>query len=123
MRQPVQRFSDPKDPWFYLYVQDKITRNPNSPSVDAIPLPEYLFRYDRGGFWVGRAPFDYFPAVPFNDFTRWWLDDFLHTRMLYKALHASGRNVKNSRQLVDQVAAQMILQIYLDGEALKQSPL
>jgi delta24-sterol reductase len=58
---------------------------------EAIPLPEYLFRYDRGGFWVGAAAFDYFPGVPFNSWTRWFLDDFLHTRMLYKALHASGQ--------------------------------
>lgn len=87
----IQRFSDAKDPWFYLYVKDKIA-NGAGPSTDAIPLPDYLFRYDRGGFWVGTAPFDYFPAVPFNDFTRWWLDDFLHTRMLYKALHASGKS-------------------------------
>ncbi|CAK3924560.1 Delta(24)-sterol reductase [Lecanosticta acicola] len=87
----IQRFSDPKDPWFYLYVKDKISKH-QAPTSDAIPLPDYLFRYDRGGFWVGEAPFDYFPGVPFNDFTRWWLDDFLHTRMLYNALHASGRS-------------------------------
>ncbi|KAK4617989.1 Delta(24)-sterol reductase [Fulvia fulva] len=86
----VQRFSDPKDPWFYLYVRDSIAKN-NSPTSDAIPLPDYLFRYDRGGFWVGEAPFDYF-RFPFNNFTRGWLDDFLHTRMLYNALHASGRS-------------------------------
>jgi hypothetical protein len=87
----IQRFSDAKDPWFYLYVQNRISKS-NGPTTDAIPLPDYLFRYDRGGFWVGTAPFDYFPAVPFNDFTRWWLDDFLHTRMLYKALQGSGKS-------------------------------
>jgi hypothetical protein len=87
----IQRFSDAKDPWFYLYVRDRIGKS-CGPTTDAIPLPDYLFRYDRGGFWVGTAPFDYFPAVPFNDFTRWWLDDFLHTRMLYKALQGSGKS-------------------------------
>lgn len=87
----VQRFSSPKDPWFYLYVKDRIAKHPE-PTSDAIPLTDYLFRYDRGGFWVGEAPFEYFPGVPFNNFTRWWLDDFLHTRMLYNALHASGRS-------------------------------
>jgi delta24-sterol reductase len=88
---PIQRFSDAKDPWFYLHAQDRVTKN-NGPTTEAVPLPEYLFRYDRGGFWVGAAAFDYFPGVPFNDFTRWWLDDFLHTRMLYTAMHASGRS-------------------------------
>jgi len=89
----TQRFSDASDPWFYLHAQQKISQHPSPshPYKEAIPLPEYLFRYDRGGFWVGRAAFTYFKGlVPFNNFTRWWLDDFLHTRMMYKALHASG---------------------------------
>ena len=86
----IRRFSDARDPWFYLHVQDSLAkRTTTGPITEAIPLPEYLFRYDRGGFWVGTAAFEYF-KMPFNDFTRWWLDDFLHTRMMYTALHASG---------------------------------
>ncbi|KAK5120498.1 hypothetical protein LTR85_006153 [Meristemomyces frigidus] len=90
---PTQRFSAASDPWFYLHVQDLLTthKDPEQPYQEAIPLPEYLFRYDRGGFWVAAAAFAYFKhLVPFNAFTRWWLDDFMHTRMLYKALHGSG---------------------------------
>lgn len=90
---PIQRFSAPSDPWFYLHVQELLTthNNPNKPYRGAIPLPEYLFRYDRGGFWVARAAFNYFaPFVPFAKWTRRWLDDFMHTRMLYTALHGSG---------------------------------
>ncbi|KAF3901594.1 hypothetical protein ABW21_db0204091 [Orbilia brochopaga] len=86
----IQRFSDAKDPWFYLHVQDTLSRGVKA-VTEAIPLAEYLFRYDRGGFWVGRSAFEYF-CFPFNALTRWWLDDFLHTRMLYKALHASGQS-------------------------------
>lgn len=89
---PVQRFSDAKDPWFYLHVKDTISKRAQ-PITEAIPLAEYLFRYDRGGFWVGASAFEYF-NVPFNNFTRWWLDDFLHTRMMYTALHASGQSKK-----------------------------
>ena len=87
---PTQCFSNARDPWFYLHVQDKVT-NSNPPTTEAIPLAEYLFRYDRGGFWVGASAFDYF-KFPFNKFTRWFLDDFLHTRMMYTALHASGQS-------------------------------
>lgn len=87
----IQRFSAAKDPWFYLHVQDAITKDAATPTVEAIPLPEYLFRYDRGGFWVGASAFEYF-KFPFNRLTRWWLDDFLHTRMMYTALHASGHS-------------------------------
>ena len=60
------------------------------PATEIIPLAEYLFRYDRGGFWVGASAFDYW-RFPFNKYTRWFLDDFLHTRMLYRALHGSNQ--------------------------------
>lgn len=96
----VQTFSHPWDPWFYLHVKDK-TLSRSSPAVtEYIPLAEYLFRYDRGGFWVGASAFEYF-KFPFNRYTRWFLDDFLHTRMLYKALHASG---ESSRYVVQDLA-------------------
>jgi delta24-sterol reductase len=84
----IQRFSRRWDPWFYVHVQKLIRRSPNSPTSEIIPTAEYLFRYDRGGFWVGRSAFKYF-LFPFNRITRWFLDDFLHTRTLYRALHAS----------------------------------
>lgn len=59
--------------------------------TELIPTESYLLRYDRGGFWVGRSAFRYFlDIIPFNRLTRWLLDDFMRTRMLYKALHASG---------------------------------
>jgi Delta24-sterol reductase len=50
---------------------------------------DYLFRYDRGAFWLGRLAFKYF-VTPFNRITRWVLDDFMHTRVMYHALHKSG---------------------------------
>ena len=86
----AQSFSDANDPWYYLHVKEKTLRS-NKPVAEYIPLSEYLFRYDRGGFWVGSSAFEYF-KFPFNQFTRWFLDDFLHTRMLYKALHASEQS-------------------------------
>lgn len=94
----VQTFSNPWDPWFYLHAQE-ITKT-NDIATEYVPLAEYLFRYDRGGFWVGESAFKYF-RFPFNKFTRWFLDDFLHTRMLYKALHASG---ESSRYIVQDLA-------------------
>lgn len=90
----IQRFSSASDPWFYLHAHQRITshRPETPPPTDTVPLPDYLFRYDRGGFWVGAETFNYFPGTPFTSLTRWFLDDFLHTRMLYSALHASGRS-------------------------------
>jgi Delta24-sterol reductase len=85
----IQKFSGPWDPWFYLHVREAVQESKKA-TAEIVPLAEYLFRYDRGGFWVGASAFDYW-SFPFNKYTRWFLDDFLHTRMLYRALHASNQ--------------------------------
>lgn len=77
-----------QDPWFYLDVQ-KRTRKVKQPVVDYVPLVDYLFRWDRGGFWVARYAYKYF-FTPFNRITRSLLDNFMHARVMYHALHKSG---------------------------------
>jgi Delta24-sterol reductase len=91
---PVQRFTRPQDPWFYLHAK-KITSHPDAraPITELVPLVDYLFRYDRGGFWVGMYAFKYF-IMPFNRITRRVLDKFMHTRVMYHALHQSGHSKK-----------------------------
>ncbi|KAK9491783.1 hypothetical protein V1508DRAFT_193516 [Lipomyces doorenjongii] len=84
----VQRFTRSTDPWFYLHAKKLIAKS-NDPVTEAIPLVDYLFRYDRGGFWVGAYAFRYF-LTPFNRVTRWALDKYTHTRVMYHALHKSG---------------------------------
>ena len=49
---------------------------------------------------------------------RYW-DERMTSVAAQKALHEMGRNVKTSRQVIDQVAAQMILQGYLDSQQLR----
>jgi putative Holliday junction resolvase len=49
---------------------------------------------------------------------RYW-DERMTTMAAQKALHEMGRNIKKSRSVIDQVAAQMILQGYLDSVALQ----
>ncbi|KAK4128476.1 FAD-binding domain-containing protein [Parathielavia appendiculata] len=90
----AQTFSGPWDPWFYLHAKEKTAAVGQEAQADYVPLAEYLFRYDRGGFWVGAAAFEYFKIVPFTRFFRWFLDDFLHTRMMYRALHGSGESAR-----------------------------
>lgn len=79
------------DKWFYLHAQ-KITKNliksKQEFKSEYIPIVDYLFRYDRGGFWVARYTFQYF-LTPFNRITRYILDPLLHTRTMYRALHKS----------------------------------
>ncbi|KAI6090319.1 FAD-binding domain-containing protein [Hypoxylon rubiginosum] len=83
-----RRYLRRRDPWFYLDVQ-KRTRKAKQPVVDYVPLVDYLFRWDRGGFWVARYAYKYF-FTPFNRITRAALDSFMHARVMYHALHKSG---------------------------------
>ena len=76
----------------YLHAQRLVTSSDN-PVTEAVPLKDYLFRYNRGGFWVGTYAFQYF-KTPFNRVSRWLLDWFVHTRRMYHALHQSGLSSK-----------------------------
>ena len=84
----VQRFNRATDPWFYRYAEKRLSNCTDS-FTDAIPLVDYLFRYDRGAFWTGRYAFKYF-LTPFNRATRWAPDRFMRTRVMYHAFHKSG---------------------------------
>ena len=87
----IQQFSRASDPWYYRHAA-KITRDPNSPPfTEAVPVRDYLFRYDRAAFWCGAYAYQYF-MVPCNRITRWALDSFMKTRTMFHALHASGHS-------------------------------
>jgi putative Holliday junction resolvase len=45
-------------------------------------------------------------------------DERLTSVAAQRSLHEAGRTVKNSREVIDQVAAQMILQGWLDSQAM-----
>ncbi len=83
----IRRFTRAFDEWYYIFVATIDSKR--KPAKITIPLTDYLFRYDRGAFWVGRFAFERF-RVPFNRLTRFILDPLLHTRELYKALQDSG---------------------------------
>ena len=87
----TQRFTRASDPWFYLHAESIASDAANKPVVEVVPLVDYLFRYDRGGFWVGKFAFQYF-VTPFNRITRFVLDRFMRTRVMYRALHQSGHS-------------------------------
>jgi putative holliday junction resolvase len=44
-----------------------------------------------------------------------FLDERLTTREAQRALHTAGKNAKQSKKMIDQVAAQILLQNYLDS--------
>ncbi|GKU09248.1 unnamed protein product [Fusarium langsethiae] len=86
-----RQLSRRKDEWFYLHVekvQDDLRKGSVVCVIDYIPLRDYLFRYDRGGFWVAKYAFQYF-ITPFNRVTRYILDPLLRARVMYSAGHES----------------------------------
>ncbi len=83
----VRRYRRARDEWFYLRAE-KLAKK-NEATTETIPLVDYLFRYDRGGFWVGKYAFEHF-KTPFNRTTRLLLNPLMKTRKMYQALQASG---------------------------------
>ncbi|KAK0616937.1 hypothetical protein B0T14DRAFT_435910 [Immersiella caudata] len=87
-----QHFLRARDPWFSVHAQrieKRLLASPSTTHTDYVPIRDYLFRYDRGAFWTGRYAFRYF-LTPFNRITRFLLNPFMHTRVMYRALHQSG---------------------------------
>jgi delta24-sterol reductase len=84
---PVRHFSKPWNEWFWIHA--KSLAQTGIASTELVPVEDYLFRYDRGAFWMGMYAYKHF-MVPFIWFTRFLLDYFMHTRIMYHALHASG---------------------------------
>lgn len=85
---PLRRFTRAHDEWYYLHVEKMLNKEAKGWG-ETVPIKDYLFRYDRGSFWVGRFAFKIF-GVPFTRTMRWLLDPILHTRKLYQALQESG---------------------------------
>lgn len=85
------RFSRAHDTWFYLHAEAINASHLSERFTESIPLTDYLFRYDRGAFWVGKYAFEIF-GIPFSALTRFLLNPILHTRKLYQALQESGQS-------------------------------
>ncbi|KAI0997113.1 hypothetical protein K3495_g11075 [Podosphaera aphanis] len=91
----LQTFSGPWDPWFYMHARSRaIAGSGATPKTDTIPLADYLFRYDRGAFWMGSYYPLFFISFMNNMFLRWLFDSFLRTRALFQSLHISNRSQK-----------------------------
>jgi delta24-sterol reductase len=82
---PTATFRKATDDWFYTHAEEIMQKYETWP--EQIPLEDYLFRYNRGGFWVGKYLFTKL-KLPFNRATRFLLNGMVHTRTLYRFLHA-----------------------------------
>ena len=63
--------------------------NDTTPVTVVIPVVDCLLCYNRGGFWAGAYAFKYFVTL-FDHITRLAFDHFMHTKMMYHALHETG---------------------------------
>lgn len=80
-----RRYSRARDEWYYLDAE----KNASTQVTQTIPIKDYLFRYDRGAFWMGERAFKLFD-VSFNRLTRFTYNPIMHTRKMYEALQVSG---------------------------------
>ncbi len=76
---PVSTFTSPVDEWFYLHA-NKILEKYNE-HKELIPITDYLFRYDRGAFWMGRHGLQVL-KIPFNRCMRFIFNNICKTRVI-----------------------------------------
>lgn len=88
---PISTFSKKTDEWFYLHA-DKLSKS-HEIYEEIIPTKEYFFRYDRGGFWVGKYAFSFW-KVPFTKFFRFLLDRAFKTRTMYRVIQMTNVSQK-----------------------------
>ncbi|MDE1919669.1 MAG: hypothetical protein KGH56_03150, partial [Patescibacteria group bacterium] len=79
------------DEWFYLHAKTIATRG--SIKDERIPVRDYLFRYDRGAFWMGRYGFSIL-KLPFTRLTRFLMNGICSTRTLYRFFHETHLSQK-----------------------------
>jgi delta24-sterol reductase len=84
---PIKRFSRRRDEWFSEVVHS-IAKS-GSAAAFQIPVRDYLFRYDRGAFWMAKYAFK-FLHVPYNRLSRFICSPFCSTQYLYGKLHAAN---------------------------------
>ena len=56
---------------------------------EIIPIKDYLFRYDKGAFWLGYYFFKFY-KIPFLKIFRFVLDGILNTRLLIRLAHSTN---------------------------------
>lgn len=70
---PQSGFSGARDDWFYEHALQAVGK------TESVPIMDYLFRYDRGSFCLGRYCFG---RIPLNKWTRYLTDRATRSRAL-----------------------------------------
>lgn len=68
---PEVSFGGARDDWFYLHCQKVLRKmqrgNARDGSTELVGIRDYLFRWERGGFWTGKYAFELFHVVSTQD--------------------------------------------------------
>lgn len=80
----LKTFSKATDPWFYRHVKNISKKGKEH--IEFVPIKDYLFRYNRGAFWMGEYVFPLF-HLPRGKFMRFIMNPVLSTRKLYEYMH------------------------------------
>lgn len=108
---PIVRFTRAHDPWFFTHIHRKLRCDPpsdvdnylcltchwtsesrtnrqnSSTMTELVPITDFVFRYDRGVFWMAAHGW---PPGFLNRFTRLLLDRMWRTRFQYRVVHLFG---------------------------------
>jgi len=80
---PLQTFSSPADPWFFEHANEVTVHT--TQYEELIPTTNYLFRYNRSGFWMGKVFFE-FLHIPHTKITRKLFSPYLNARAMFDAV-------------------------------------
>lgn len=81
----VETFSRASDEWFYERAK-KVSKDQKE-FEELIPIFDFLFRYNRGAYWMGEYAFPIL-HIPDNRLTKTILNPFMNTRKMYDGMHA-----------------------------------
>lgn len=84
---PVRTFSHAHDPWYYQEAE-RVSKN-GELYYELVPIVDYLFRYNRGAFWMGEYALSLL-HFPHSRLMRFLLNPWMSTRKLYAAMHATN---------------------------------
>lgn len=80
----TETFSKASDEWFFEKAKNVAKKGEQYEEL--IPILDFLFRYNRGAYWMGDYAFSVL-RLPNDRLTRFVLNPFMNTRKLYDGLH------------------------------------
>ncbi|BFZ62720.1 Delta(24)-sterol reductase [Saitoella coloradoensis] len=106
----ILHLSRASSPWFSKHIESALriknatwsTPTLLQPIEEWLPLQDYLFRYDRGAYWMGKYALEILP-FGYNLISRTLLAPLLTTEALYRRLHAAPEHIVESTLVIQDI--------------------